>query len=179
MKLLLLSLFPIIMGFTPDTNQCNQVNPYILYTNCNKPVVHKKAQKNTVVKSETIKEVTPSTKTKVIDQDQISTQSTNVNVNNNIIQPSNTRIIERVIIREVPSKVAPAVYVQHANIISVMIGMSKTSINTTQLDCCQTVSKTAYQPDLGILYTHSFGTLAGSVMGTMNANFYVGLGFSF
>lgn len=75
--------------------------------------------------------------------------------------------------------VKKTVFVYKPNRLLFLVGQSKTKILVEEHDCgCSISVKRKYEPDLGLQYIRDFGSFSGSLMGTTNKSYYVGLGFN-
>jgi hypothetical protein len=91
-----------------------------------------------------------------------------------IVQPAAPK--ERVRVRYVERWRTKRLPVRVLNRLQLLVGYSKTDLVVNSDDCCEVSAENKREIDVGLQYLRDFGQFTGSVMGTMNGSFYVGVG---
>lgn len=96
----------------------------------------------------------------------------------NMPQPTKERVrtIKRTIYKT--RKVTVIKNVTDPNRLLLMVGQSKTKMKVEFDDCCNIKAKREYEPDFGLQYLRDFSGVTGSIMGTTNKNYYLGVGIN-
>jgi hypothetical protein len=86
--------------------------------------------------------------------------------------PAPTKVIYRTrrkVVKKMVFKINP-------NRFQLLVGQSKTHMAVYENDASQFRAARTYEPDFGLMYLRDFGAFTGSVTGTLNRGYYVGLG---
>lgn len=62
------------------------------------------------------------------------------------------------------------------NRLQLLVGQSKTKQKVEEVDCCALKATREHEIDFGLQYSRDFGSITGSVTGTLNQSYYLGLG---
>lgn len=62
------------------------------------------------------------------------------------------------------------------NRLQVLVGQSKTKQKVEEVDCCALKATREHELDFGLQYSRDFGNVTGSVTGTLNQSYYLGIG---
>lgn len=62
------------------------------------------------------------------------------------------------------------------NRVQVFVGQTKTKQEVKEVNCCDIEAIRKHEPDIGIQYLRDFGNFTGSIMGTINQSYYIGIG---
>lgn len=170
--MLLLTLAPTVVYAKSNNTQ----------TECNlkpKPVVKKPKQVKKVVQKH--KEVCCAEDDDIITSSQATTGSQNATTGNQVVNvtvpntnsSNKVRVIERIQVRT--KRVVKTVNTSNPNRILFLAGVSRTKLDI-EGDCCNLTATKKHELDLGVQYIRDFGSFSGSVTGTMNQSFFIGLG---
>lgn len=99
----------------------------------------------------------------------------------NIPQPKPNVIVREKIKVQVKRKVVvkrSKVVIDKPNRIQLYLGVSNTDHSVYKDDCCNVDVRSRPEADVGLQYLRDFGSFTGSVMGTKNGNFGLGLGLN-
>jgi len=125
------------------------------------------------------------------DNTKLHSSSTNRSVQNSttgnqtvIVNAQPAQPVTRVIIREhvvyrqapVNQDQTPTVYPSNQNRLQLLLGVSNTKMSVVEQTPETLVVNKVYEPDFGIQYIRDFSRFTGSISGTLNRNFYVGVG---
>jgi len=88
-----------------------------------------------------------------------------------------TKTITKVKYKTKIKTVKKTVFVYKPNRLLFLLGQSKTKLQIEEDDCkCSLSAKRKYEPDVGLQYLRDFGHFTGSIVGTTNKGYYIGLG---
>lgn len=145
------------------------------------PHVKKPAQTKAVVvhKAEAAKCCAAETKTESQAKADAASHAATGNQTITINMPQPTKVVTRRVTRIKHVDREVRVYVYKPNRLQLLIGESKTKLAIKEDACgCSLSASRKYEPDFGLQYLRDFGGFTGSLAGTMNKSFYLGLGFN-
>jgi len=108
------------------------------------------------------------------DTEQNAEQNQNVTVVINNPPPPPARVVYRL----KPSAKIVRYTLVNPNRLQLTLGVSHTAYSVKGIDCCSVSLARKHEFDIGLQYLRDIGRFTGSVMATMNSNFYIGLGFN-
>lgn len=170
MRLLLVIMLISLPAYAAE-NQCKVVEPIKAKKRAAVKTMPKKAAVQPMCSTCEEKKCCEKTTEQTISQSSATTGSQTVTIN---LPPPQPRVLS--LYKERSVEKTKMLY--KPNRLQLLLGLSKTDLDIKDDGCCSVTAKTKREPDIGLQYLRDFGSFTGSVMGTINENVYVGVGFN-